>query len=668
MMDKTISFLDEVDFSYEESLKNNIHGKEYFGFPVEAIHKAEAKLHDPEQRKVAYFSMEFGLSPSFYNTFLSKYPLDPHNKKLDFTVFSNLRSMDYFHTVKLDSLVDLPIYSGGLGVLAGDTLKSVADLKLPLLGVGILWNKGYFLQRACYHFGQESMEFIWEPKSYPGLVPLKKRAELYIGKERVVLRLWKYYVYSHDRRYVVPLILLDSNVEENSPTGRKLTDRLYNSTSDWWKIVQRKILGVGGVRAIRALGYEVDTYHLNEGHAAFAFVEMVRDEHPDNWNRIKNRFAYTCHTPVAAGHDRLPIKELNKVLDSRELEISKQLGSEEANSSVVNLTLLALNAAHKANAVSEKHEAITKIQFPDHEEKIEGITNGIHHLTWVSEPIAELFDRYQKDLGCWRDDPEQLKNILNLCSNNHFRAELWEAHQANKRKLVQWLSPWLLQDDVFTVAWARRAASYKRPELILYDTDRLLEIARQHGPLQIIFAGKAHPKDTAGADSIRGILEKIDSLSGERDNIKVLFLEDYDTHVGKILVSGVDVWLNNPLPPFEASGTSGMKAILNGVIQLSTRDGWVAEANENIGTIFGYIHEEGEIGKETNFRIEEDAHSLYSALEEMVSLYRETVTGEESMVSGRWVEMMMHCIAEAAFFNTHRMVGDYNKFVWGLSA
>lgn len=660
-------FLDEIDFSMEDSLTENINESNFFGFPVEAIQRAERKLHDPQIQKVAYFSMEFGLAPSFYNAFLPKHPVDPLNKKNDFTVFSNMRSMDYFHLVKMNSLVDLPIYSGGLGVLAGDTLKSVADLKLPLLGIGILWNKGYFLQRTCYHFGQEAEEFNWAPKRYPGLVPLKKRISLLIGKEEITLRLWKYYVFSYDHQHVVPLILMDSNLEENSATGKILTNRLYNSKSEWWKIVQRKILGIGGVKAIRALGYDVNTYHLNEGHAAFAFVEMAKDKPSDDFTEIKKHFVYTCHTPVEAGHDRLSVSELKNVLDAQELKIAQQLGSERTKTGTINLTLLALNAARKANAVSEKHEAVTKIQFPHHVEKIKGITNGIHHLTWVSDSIAKLFDCYSEELGNWRETPECLQNILKLTSNNQFRTQLWDAHKTNKRELVKWLSPWFLKEDVFTIAWARRAASYKRPELILYDLERLLEIAHINGPLQIIFAGKAHPKDTLGSNSIRRILEKIDSLSGKHDYIKVLYLEDYDTHVGKKLVCGVDAWLNNPLPPFEASGTSGMKAILNGVPQLSTRDGWVAEADENIGIIFGYVPKEGEIGKESDSRIREDAYSLYDALDKMICFYKEVDVKEDELLNSKWIDMMIHCIAEAAFFNTHRMVNDYNEFVWNLN-
>ncbi len=658
------SFLDEIDFSFQEPIAQNISQEDFFGLPLAAIRKAEEALVNQHNKKVAYFSMEFGLTPSFYNTFTTKTPLERINKKRGFTVFSNMRSMDYFHTVQMNCLVDLPIYSGGLGVLAGDTLKAAADKNFPLLGIGVLWNKGYFSQRTSYHYGQEPTNFIWDPKLYPGLVPLKKRIELYIGNERVVLRLWKYYVFSHDRQYVIPLILLDSNVEENSAASKKFTDLLYNSKSDWWKIVQRKILGVGGVKAIKALGYDIDLYHLNEGHAAFAFVEIAKGQAPETWNELKNHFAYTCHTPVEAGHDRLPLSELKYVLDTRELEIAKHFGLEDAHTKTINLTLLALNSAHKANAVSEKHKEVTKIQFPDHLEKIRGITNGIHHMTWVSDSIAALFDRYDENLGDWRNTPENLKHILKLSSNDQFRNELWEAHQNNKRNLTKLLSPWLLREDVFTIAWARRAASYKRPELILYDLKELLEIAQTTGPLQIIFSGKAHPKDSAGANSIKNILEKIDSLSGKQDLIKILYLEDYDTHVAKKLISGVDVWLNNPLPPFEASGTSGMKAILNGVPQLSTRDGWVAEADENIGTIFGYVPKNGEIGQETDFRVKEDAASLYHALREMLPLYQKTIRNEETRAQSKWIEMMIHCIAEAAFFNTHRMVNDYNEFVW----
>jgi starch phosphorylase len=660
--------IDEIDFAYEESIERNITKSEFFGFPLEPIRRGESLLHDPQHETVAYFSMEFGLAPSFYNTPRSKDVLDPFNKKHDFTIFSNLRSMDYFHMVKLDSLVDLPIYSGGLGVLAGDTLKSAADLKLPILGVGILWNKGYFLQRASYHFGQDSEEFNWEPRHYPGLVPLKKKTSITIGQEQVTLRLWKYYVFSYDHQHVVPLILLDSHVEENSPLMQKLTDQLYNSKSVWWKIVQRRILGVGGIRALRTLGYEVGMYHLNEGHAAWAFVEVARDIPSTKWTDIKKHFAYTCHTPVEAGHDRMPITELKQVLDTEELEISQKFGSERNNPDIVNLTLLALNTSHKANAVSEKHKEVTRVQFPGHVEKIKGITNGIHHLTWVSDPFADLFDRYKERFGHWRDNPQSLKQIKELASNTRFKAELWEAHQINKRKLVHWLAPWLLKEDVLTIAWARRAASYKRPELLLYDLNRLLDIARKNGPLQILFASKAHPNDAAGAYSIRNILEKIDSLSGKHNHIKILFLEDYDTHVGKILSCGVDVWLNNPLPPFEASGTSGMKAILNGVLQLSTRDGWVAEVQEDVGIIFGYEPKEGEVGNETDFRLDEDAFSLYNGLEKMTVLYKEAVAGEESLIHSKWVDMMIHCIAEASFFNTNRMVTDYNQSIWKLPA
>ncbi|MEK6557235.1 MAG: hypothetical protein AABZ14_02930, partial [Candidatus Margulisiibacteriota bacterium] len=264
---------------------DEINPQRFYHLDLNVVLRSEENLRNPHVRSTAYFSMEFGLAPSVYNTYQSQKTLSILNKKRDFEVFSNLRHMDYYHTVSIDTLVDIPIYSGGLGVLAGDTLKSSADLKLPLLGVGILWNKGYFDQRFCFHFGQMPGEFNWEPSSYPGLIKLDQTIDVPIGKISVSFHLWKYYVPSFDHTHVIPLLLLDSNHEANPDWAKKLTSQLYNSESIWWKIVQRKILGVGGMRAIKALGYSMDLYHLNEGHAAFAYLENP-----------EAKFAYTCHT------------------------------------------------------------------------------------------------------------------------------------------------------------------------------------------------------------------------------------------------------------------------------------------------------------------------------------------------------------------------------------
>jgi len=639
----------------------------FYGIPCAVIRRAEQCLLDPSIKSVAYFSMEFGLAPSIYHTYQTKAPLAPSNKKRDFEIFSNIRQMDYYHLIQIDSIVDIPIYSGGLGVLAGDTLKSAADLKLPMLGVGILWNKGYFDQQFCIHYGQLPGEFQWDPRKYPGLIKLKTGIELPIGNEPVKFSLWKYYVPSFDKQHVVPLLLIDSNHPENPAWAKELTNQLYQSSTVWWKIVQRKILGMGGMKAIRALGYATDVVHLNEGHAAFAFVEGAKGKSPEEVAALTEHFAYTCHTPVEAGHDRFPIDALANVLSEEELRLAKRMGQDE-NPARINLTILAMNASKHVNAVAKKHEEVTKIQFPSHEEKIQGITNGIHIPTWISPPFEQLFNEYPQVFRNWKESPDSLQQVNQLFDDRTFREKLWDAHKQNKRRLVGLLEPWMLREDIFTIAWARRAAPYKRPSLILQCPERLVEIAKQYGGLQILFAGKAHPNDFVGTGNIKEILNIIDSLGEHRHHLKTIFLENYDTYIAKLLISGVDVWLNNPLPPFEASGTSGMKAVLNGVLQLSTMDGWVVEAADNeIGEIFGHRAADGEIGHEMDLRLREDSHSLYEKLELMVQDYCHVERAQpDTKYASKWIDRMIRCIEVASFFNTSRMVRHYNQRIWRM--
>ncbi len=648
------------------TFREDINESKFYNIPMDVIRNAENNLYNKKIRSIAYFSMEFGLAPSVYNTYESQTNISEVNKKRDFEIFSNMKQMDYYHLVHVHKLVDMPIYSGGLGVLAGDTLKSSADLKLPMIGIGILWNKGYFDQKFCFHFGQIPGEFSWDPATYPGLIKLNNTIDIEIGDNSVNFYLWKYYVPSFDKKHVVPLLLLDSNHPANEPWAKELTGQLYNSTSVWWKIVQRKILGVGGIRALETLGYAIDLYHLNEGHAAFAFLEKAKGMSDADILGLTQKFAYTCHTPVEAGHDRLPISEMQKVFSPEEIEMAKKYGLDE-NPNLINLTILAMNASCHVNAVAKKHEEVTKIQFPSHEEKIRGITNGIHIPTWVSTTFENLFNEYNHIFVNWKENPEIFSNISKLQSDIVFRTKLWQAHKQNKKELITLLKQWMVKDDVFTIAWARRAAPYKRPSLVLQQTNKLIEIAKKYGPIQILFAGKAHPNDFVGSDNIKEILNIIDSLGKDRDYLKVLFLENYDTYIAKQLISGVDVWLNNPLPPFEASGTSGMKAILNGVLQLSTMDGWVVEAaDKEIGEIFGYIPQQGMIGDENDLKMIEDSSSLYNKLEFMVRDYYnvENIQDEEKKHFSPWIDKMMNCIETSGFFNTSRMVTEYNKNIW----
>ena len=663
-MEKFLSLVPVEQF--QSYFAQDITADSYFGFPMEPLLRAEKTLLDPNSRSIGYFSMEYGLSTNTYNVFQSHKPLPAKNLSPDHHLFSNMRAMDYYLSVQVDHRIDLPIYSGGLGVLAGDTLKSAADRKLPLVAVGILWNKGYFKQNFWFKDGQIPEETDWDPWNYPGLVPLEKHVQIKLKKETIHLRLWKYFVYSFDKSHVIPLILLDSDIDKNSDFVRQLTGQLYRSDNTEWKALQRMILGLGGAAALTELGYSIDTYHLNEGHAALAFVEKARKLNDVELEELKKHFAYTCHTPVAAGHDRFPKKMLEHFLRDEDFNLLKEYGQDTDHADLINLTEFSMKTCSHVNAVAQKHGEVTRLQFPQFKDKIEAITNGVHTPTWISRSIEDLLGAQGATRG-WAQDASALASIRSLGKDLEFRKKLWQAHQANKIRLCQKLSHWKMDPDVFTIAWARRIASYKRPGLILQDVQRLIDLSRRVGPIQIVFAGKAHPKDNLGFTYVNEMLSAIDSLEKETKLLRVMMLENYDTYFGKLLSSGVDVWLNNPLPPFEASGTSGMKAILNGVLQLSTLDGWVVEAaDKNLGWIFGWEHHGTEVGDEKNLKLKEDSALLYEMLEKVITLYYQTNQKGVVSYNSEWISKMIDAIGEASFFSTDRMVKEYAKKIWNI--
>ncbi len=651
--------------NFEAQYSKDITESSFFEYPLKPIVEAEKRLIDSSQTSIGYFSMEYGLAPSIYHTLNRQEPLSSSNKFTQHGVFSNLRSMDTYFTIRIDKRLDLPIYSGGLGVLAGDTLKSTADLNIPMAAVGILWNKGYFKQNFWFRDGQRPQEMQWDPQTYPGLIPLKNRIVIKFKNETILLRPWKYYIYSFDRSFVVPLILLDSNLPDNSDFGKKLTDQLYRSDDETWRLFQRLILGKGGIGIFEEMQYQLDLFHLNEGHAAFSFIESSKGHSVEKIKEIFSKFAYTCHTPVAAGHDRFHESVLAPVLDEEDYKLLFSYGKDPEYEGVANLTTFSLNAAEKVNAVSHKHEEVMHMQFPNYSKKITSITNGIHTYTWLSEAFSRLFDQYEDRIGPWKQDPTCLKNVLNLKSDPAFRKALWDAHQENKKHLTSLLEVWKVDPNILTISWARRIAAYKRPSLILQDVDRLMEIGAKYGGIQIILAGKAHPMDNLAETHIDEMLTAIDSLDNNRKNVRVVMFENYDTYFGKLLSSSVDVWLNNPLPPFEASGTSGMKAILNGVVQMTTVDGWVCEVTQNpIGWFFGYEHKGGDIGSESELRLNEDSVKLYETIEKAADLYCKTNVKGELQIESTWIDMMIECIAVSAHFNTHRMVKEYQEKIW----
>lgn len=672
-MEKTVEhesavseFLSLVNVAnFDNIYSNDIKDGRYFGMPIEPVIAAERRLRSGTERCLAYFSMEYGLATSFYNKYTTTRKIDINNFVQEHEVFSNYRLADYFFTLKTHGVIDLPIYSGGLGVLAGDTVKTMADYKMPAVAIGMLWNTGYFRQKFWFKYGQMPEAMHWDLYSYPGIIPLKNKVKISLLHEDIYLRLWKYYVYSYRHDAVIPLVLLDSNVEENNERNRHLTDQLYKSDNAWIKIMQRVILGLGGIAALRELGYVIDLHHLNEGHAIFAFVEKARGLSADAIKELSGHFVYTCHTPVVAGHDRFHSDDLRKVLKKEDCDILDRFGKEPGG--VVNLTLVSMNISSCINAVAHNHQKVMHIQFPQYKDAITYVTNGVHPHTWMSDRFKAVFEKYSSSFGDVKANPMALAKAAALKQNQEFRSDVWHAHQQNKIDLCKHLSHWKLNPNVFTICWARRVAAYKRPSMIMQDISALINIAKKVGPLQIIFAGKAHPNDNLGFTFINQMLDRVDSLTEVYDDIKILMLENYEINLARILTSSVDVWLNNPLPPFEASGTSGMKAILNAVLQMSTFDGWVAEAaHRNIGKIFGYRNEEGSIGNEHELHMSDDSKRLYSALEEMVQIYYSTNKQGTVDFSSKWVDMMIDCLAAGAEFNTYRMLDQYKHGVWHI--
>lgn len=543
------------------------------------------------------------------------------------------QSIAYFSMeIGLDSR--MPTYSGGLGVLAGDTIRSAADLGVPLLAVTLLHRKGYFIQKIKDGW-QTEKPAAWAVEDF--LREMTPRISVLLEGRTVWVRAWRYEVNGADG-FTAPVYLLDTDLPENSPWDRTLTDFLYGGDQHY-RLCQETILGMGGVRMLRALGHkDIKRFHMNEGHASLLALELL-DEQAKNTGRsaiahedieaVRRLCVFTTHTPVAAGHDIFPMDLVSRVLGRRDVYEMKDVFCCEGR---LNMTYLALNLSHYVNGVAKKHGEVSRLMFARY--PIDSITNGIHAATWVSGPIAVLLDRHISD---WRQDNFSLRNALSIP-----KEELWQAHLAAKRELLRRvrLAGAEFDPNAFTIGFARRATAYKRAELLLHDPARLKDIAAREGPLQVIYAGKAHPQDQSGKEIIRRIFQAKDSLKGD---IRIAYLEDYDMDLGRLMTSGADLWLNTPQPPMEASGTSGMKAAVNGIPSLSVRDGWWLEGH--IEGVTGWAIEAN--GSEA------DAASLYDKLERVVAplFYKDR---------DRYLEIMRHAMAlNGSFFNTQRMVQQY---------
>jgi starch phosphorylase len=567
-----------------------------------------------------------------------------YGENISYSLLSTFERNPIFRTVAYFSMEigissDLPTYSGGLGVLAGDILKSTADLGVPMVAVTLLYRKGYFRQELTPEGQQVERPVEWEPEKL--MNKLDNRVSIILEGRTVQVRAWGYTYMGHSG-YPLPIYFLDTDIETNAPSDRSLTWELYGGDNRY-RLCQEMILGIAGLRLLRDLGYNnIRTFHLNEGHAGFISLELTRELGYEDFDKVRDEVIFTTHTPVAAGHDYFPYDLITSVIDeSNTGRLRRMLGG-----SGVSMTDLGLKFSRYVNAVSKKHAEVSRKMFKT--EEVDFVTNGIHSTTWTCPGFARLYDKY---IPAWRNDPSRLIQALQLPDE-----DIWKAHQAAKMRLLARVLEETgveLDADVLTIGFARRAATYKRADLLFTDVKRLIDVGS--GQVQLIFAGKAHPHDLPAKEIIKRIID----LSKEIGSVlPIVFLENYNMDLARVLTAGVDVWLNTPIRPREASGTSGMKCVHNGVMNFSVLDGWWIEGwiEDVTGWSIGPISQEAEL---IEYDETQDAIDLYNKLEEKVipTYYNNRK---------KWIWMMKNTIAlNASYFNTHRVVKEYCEKAYG---
>jgi starch phosphorylase len=535
----------------------------------------------------------------------------------------------------------VPTYAGGLGVLAGDAVRAAADLGVPLVAVTLVHRKGYFRQHLAVDGAQTETPAEWSPED--ALEPLPQRASLRLEGRVVQVRAWRRTV-SGVGGATIPVYLLDTALPENAPDDRAITDTLYGG-DERYRLKQEAVLGLGGVAVLRALHPEAPhTYHMNEGHAALLTLALLAEEATGGdlrtvgdaeRERVRERCVFTTHTPVPAGHDRFPTALVREVLGD---ELARAIEASGVTSDgVLNMTALALFFSRYVNGVALRHGEVAASMFPRY--PMNAITNGVHATTWTSTAMAAVHDRH---IPQWRRDNRYLRYVIK-CPLEEIR----DAHASAKAALLEQVARRTarsLDPAAFIIGFARRATAYKRADLIFADLERLRAITRDAGPVAIVYAGKAHPRDEAGKELIRRVLAAGTALGAD---LPVVYLEDYDMALAKVLCAGVDLWLNTPRKPLEASGTSGMKAALNGVPSLSVLDGWWVEGH--IEGVTGWSI--GDASSDSDDALE--AGSLYDKLERVIlPLFHRQPLG--------YAEVMRAAIAHnGSFFNAQRMVSQY---------
>ena len=543
-----------------------------------------------------------------------------------------------YYSMEIAINPSMPTYSGGLGVLAGDTLRSAADLGIPLIAFTLLHRKGYFQQHLDASGAQSENIQPWNPEQFCTEEPV--RITVSIEERIVTVRAWRYDMKGRFG-HVVPIYLLDTDIDGNSGWDRGLTDHLYGGDSNY-RLQQEIVLGMGGVRMSNELGYRINVYHMNEGHAALLTLALLERQlgggplgavTDSDIEKVRSQCVFTTHTPVPAGHDRFSTEQSIRILGGDRTARLEKHGC--FRDGMLNMTLLALRFSRYANGVALQHGKVSREMFPEF--PIDSITNGVHAPTWVSEPMQQLYDEH---VPTWRRDMLYLRNVIDVPTEN-----IQAAHSRAKEALLTEVASrtgLVLNPKVLTLGFARRVATYKRASLLFTDPERLVEIAAKAGGLQILYAGKAHPQDEPGKRLIQDVVSQASKLSS--DVLRIVYLENYDWELGAALTAGVDVWVNTPKRPYEASGTSGMKAALNGVPSLSILDGWWIEGC--IEGFTGWAIEDGATDAD-------EANSFYSKLENsVVPLYQ--------AAPDKWARLMLNTIAlNGSFFNTNRMVKQY---------
>jgi starch phosphorylase len=533
---------------------------------------------------------------------------------------------------------EMPTYSGGLGILAGDTLRSAADTGLPLAAVTLLHRKGYFHQRLNFDGAQIEEDEPWKPEAL--LQPLEPLAAITIQGRPVMVRAWRKDIVGTDG-HIVPVIFLDTDLDPNDDWDRQLTDHLYGGDT-FYRLCQETVLGIGGIEILTALGCQPDVYHMNEGHASLLTIGLLEqqvadgdllDATQDDLDAVRSKCVFTTHTPVPAGHDRFSLDQVRQVLGDERTEALEKFGC--CHDGMLNMTYVALRFSRYVNGVAMQHGRVSREMFPEY--SVQAITNGVHAATWIQPSLQALLD---EKVSSWRRDNLYLRFAIGIAPG-----EIQTRHLDAKRKLIDTVRERVgitLQENIFTIGFARRAAAYKRADMLFADPARLNRLAEEYGGIQIVYAGKAHPHDQVGKAIIHHVIEAGSRLNS--DHIRIVYLENYEWDLGAILTAGADLWLNTPRRPYEASGTSGMKAAMNGVPSLSTLDGWWIEGCIEGATGWAIAESEDEA---------QEAESLYEKLEnEILPLFYH--------YPDRWAEIMRMAMAiNGSFFNTHRMLYQY---------